>query len=123
MTQSRLRQRRHEIGVRRAFGAKRSSILRAILVENLFVTLVGGLIGLILTFVMSYMFTSLFYEPAFSWTGYSVEMSLNASMLFSWSIFGWALLFCFVLNLLSAGIPAWRAAHVDPVEAINGITK
>lgn len=123
MTQSRLRQRRHEVGVRRAFGATKSSIMRSILVENLFVTVIGGLIGLVLTFVVSYMFTSLFYEPVFSWGGYSVEMSLNASMLFSWSIFGWALLFCFVLNLLSAGIPSWRAAHVNPVEAINGINK
>lgn len=123
MTQSRLRNRSHEVGVRRAFGATKGSILRSIMLENFIVTLIGGAIGLILTFIISFLFTSLFYEPSFSWSGYSVEMNLNASMLFSWSIFGWALLFCFLLNLLSAGIPSWRAANVDPVEAINGINK
>lgn len=122
MTQSRLRNRRHEVGVRRAFGATKGAILRSIMVENLIVTLIGGAIGLVLTFIMSILFTSLFYEPSFSWGGYSVEMSMNASMLFSWSIFGWALLFCFILNLLSAGIPSWRAANVNPVDAINGVT-
>lgn len=123
MTQSRLRHRRHEVGLRRAFGATKHSLLRSIFVENFIITLIGGLIGLILTFIVSFMFTSLFYEPSFSWDGYSSAMTLNASMLFSWSIFGWALLFCFVLNLLSAGIPSWRAANINPVEAINGITK
>lgn len=123
MTQSRLRQRRHEIGVRRAFGATRKSVMLSILRENLVVTFVGGLIGLTLAVVFSWMFTSLFYDPIFSWNGYMQEVSVNASMMFRWSTFGWTLLFCFILNLLSAGVPAWRASRVNPVEAINGKTK
>lgn len=123
MTQSRLRQRRHEIGVRRAFGATKGGIMLSMLRENLVVTLAGGLLGLILAFVFSWLFTSLFYDPIYSWQGYSQEMSVNASMMFRWSTFGWTLLFCFVLNLLSAGIPAWRASRVNPVEAMNGDTK
>ncbi|MDE7145490.1 MAG: ABC transporter permease, partial [Duncaniella sp.] len=73
--------------------------------------------------VFSWLFTSLCYDPIYSWQGYSQEMSVNASMMFRWSTFGWTLLFCFVLNLLSAGIPAWRASRVNPVEAMNGDTK
>ena len=42
MTRSRLRHRVSEIGVRRAFGAKRSAIIRQILGENLIITMVGG---------------------------------------------------------------------------------
>ncbi len=123
MTQSRLRQRRHEIGVRRAFGATKTSVMLAILRENLVVTLAGGALGLLLAFIFSWLFTSLFYDPIDNWMGYSQEMSVNASMMFRWSAFGWALLACFVLNLLSAGIPAWRASRVNPVEAINGESK
>ncbi|MDE5650046.1 MAG: ABC transporter permease, partial [Duncaniella sp.] len=67
MTQSRLRQRRHEIGVRRAFGATKSGIMLSMLRENLVVTLAGGLLGLILAFVFSWLFTSLFYDPIYSW--------------------------------------------------------
>ena len=123
MTQSRLRQRRHEIGVRRAFGATKSSIMLAILRENFVVTVAGGVLGLVLAFIFSWLFASLFYDPIYSWQGYSQEMSVNLSMMFRWSVFGWALLACFLLNLLSAGIPAWRASRVNPVEAINGDTK
>ncbi len=123
MTQSRLRQRRHEIGVRRAFGATRKSVMVSILRENLVVALAGGLIGLVLAFTFSWLFTSLFYDPIYSWNGYQQEVSVNASMMFRWSTFGWTLLFCFILNLLSAGIPAWRASRVNPVEAINGDAK
>lgn len=123
MTQSRLRQRRHEIGVRRAFGATKREVMFSIIRENFVVTLLGGVIGLILAFVFSWLFTSLFYDPFYSWQSYSQEVSVNAAMLLRWSTFGWTILFCFILNLLSAGIPAWRAASVSPVDAINNIEK
>ncbi len=31
--------------------------------------------------------------------------------------------FCFILNLLSSAIPAWRAVRISPVEAIGGLHK
>ena len=40
-------------------------------------------------------------------------------MLLNWRTLLWAIGFCFVLNLLSSGIPAWRASRVSPVEAIK----
>ena len=44
-------------------------------------------------------------------------------MLFQWSTFLYALLFCFVLNLISASVPAWIASRVNPAEAINEINR
>lgn len=122
MTRSRLRRRVSEIGVRRAFGCHRSKVITDILVENFFITLIGGVIGLILTIV----FGSLLYDLVFT-TGwfehFSAKATVSVRSLLDWSMFAYALLFCFVLNILSSGIPAWRASRINPVEAINSSVK
>lgn len=123
MTQSRLRRRRHEIGVRRAFGATRNSVLSGILAENLVVTLVGGLIGLVLSLAFAYLFADAIFDAWRGWNTPSIELGVSGAMLFRWPVFGLALLASFILNLLSAGIPAWRASRVNPVEAINNNEK
>lgn len=46
ITQSRMRKRMAEIGVRKAFGATRSELLTQVLYENLLQTLLGGVLGL-----------------------------------------------------------------------------
>lgn len=51
ITLSRMRRRMEEIGVRRAFGATRGELLRQVLAENLVVTLMGGVLGLILSYI------------------------------------------------------------------------
>lgn len=123
MTQSRLRRRRHEIGVRRAFGATRNSVLGGILAENLVVTFVGGLVGLILSLAFAYLFADAIFDAWNGWNTPSIELGVSGAMLFRWPVFGLALLASFILNLLSAGIPAWRASRVNPVEAINNNEK
>ena len=47
LTQSRMRKRLSEIGVRKAFGANRSVLLKQVLAENLLLTLIGGVAGLL----------------------------------------------------------------------------
>lgn len=118
MTQGRLSKRRHEIGVRRAFGARRSEIFASILGENLIVTLAGGLIGLAVTGIFLWLFADTLIDVPL-WQTSVAKMSVTPAMFFRWNVFGWALLFCFVLNLLSAGIPSWRASREDPVHALN----
>ena len=105
MTQSRLRRRVADIGVRRAFGCTR-------------VELLGGVLGLIISFLFAFLLgDTLFVQD---WTTALNPPVVDASILIHASTFGWALLFCFVLNLLSTGIPAWRASRMNIVEAING---
>ena len=48
------------------------------------------------------------------------DMDVPLQLLLDWKLYGTALLFCFILNLLSSGIPAWRASRVDPVKALSG---
>ena len=116
MTHSHLSRRVREIGVRRAFGATRFEILRDLFMENFVITLLAGIIGLVLSVVFAYLFIDAIMTPtagAQSFTGLSILDLLR------WSTFGWALLFCFVLNLLSAGVPAWRASRTNIVTALN----
>lgn len=116
MTQSRLKRRTAEIGVRRAFGSSRRHIILSLIGENLLITLAGAAIGLGLSLLFGYFFSGLI----FSSFDYDRLPTVTLPMLLNWGVFGAALLFCFILNLLSSGIPAWRASRVNPVEAIRG---
>nr|WP_302830726.1 ABC transporter permease [uncultured Bacteroides sp.] len=118
MTQSRLRQRVSEVGVRRAFGSTRMEIMGQIVAENMVVTLFAGVLGLLLSVVFAYLGESMLFAEGFS---KSVNAPLiDASILLHASTFGWALLFCFILNLLSSGIPAWKASRIGIVNALGG---
>ena len=118
MTQSRLRQRVSEIGVRRAFGSTRMELIGQIVAENLVMTLLAGVVGLLLSVAFAYVGNTLLFAQEFSQTLNPPEV--DASILLHASTFGWALLFCFVLNLLSSGFPAWRASRVGIVNALGG---
>ncbi len=118
MTRSRLARRVSEIGVRRAFGCTRMRIVGDILAENMVITLIGGIIGLLLCIGFGALLFDAIYSVG-SWTFYNMPATLSTGALFDWTIGAYALIFCFVLNLISTGIPALRASHVNPVEAIN----
>ena len=113
MLHSRLRRRISDIGVRRAFGCTKGRIIRDIITENLMVTLAGGLIGL-----GAGVLFALFYDGLYTTEdGDAVRPAL--SMILNLITTGIAFGACFILNLISASIPAWQAARVNPVNAIN----
>ena len=115
MLHSRMRRRVSEIGVRRAFGCPRSRIILDIITENLIVTLIGGLIGLVLGVVFAWSYDGL-YDSMGS-VGRADTPSLG--VLLNWSTIIIAFVMCFILNLISAAVPAWQASRLNPVEAIN----
>lgn len=115
MSRSRLQRRVSELGVRRTYGATRWSILRDILIENFFITLVGALIGIAMCFIYGSFFSSAVFTN--QWTGLTDNAPLE--ILFNWRLLGFTIIFCFLLNLLSSGIPAWRASRINPVDALN----
>ncbi len=121
MTQSRLKQRTAEIGVRRSFGCTRGRIIADIITENLAMTLVAGIIGLLLSVIFGYLCNSLLFAQPYSMTFNPPKV--DSSILFHWSTFGWAMLFCFILNLLSSGLPAFNASRTSLVNALSGRSK
>ena len=66
MTQSRLRQRVSEIGVRRAFGSTRMELIGQIVAENLVMTLLAGVVGLLLSVAFAYVGNTLLFAQEFS---------------------------------------------------------
>lgn len=121
LTLSRMRKRMAEIGVRKAFGATRGELLLQILSENMFLTLLGGLAGLVISYVAVYLMRAWLLGNSFvSITSvFGGTPSLSMAELFNPVIFGYAFLFCMVLNLLSAGIPALRISGRKIVDSLN----
>lgn len=114
MLQSRLRRRVSEIGVRRAFGCTRARIITDIITENFIITVIGGIIGLALGVVFAMTYTGLFDSVD------NIGATAPAlSVLLNWRITLSALAACFILNLISAAVPAWHASRLNPVNAIK----
>lgn len=110
ITLTQFRKRRPEIGVRKAFGAHSRSLVWQVLCENLLVSCIGGVVGLAFSFVILSVCKSFLVSAT---TELTAGMLLNPFTVLS------AFFFTLLLNLLSAGIPAWRAAHTPIVHALH----
>jgi putative ABC transport system permease protein len=102
-----VRERTREIGVRKAVGATRGSILRQFFVESAIVVLLSGAIGMGIAYGICFLVNLLPMPPFF------------AGLLPTWqsAILAFALLGS--VALLSAMYPAQRAASIDPIEALR----
>ena len=120
MTASRMKKRMEELGIRKAFGAQNRTLLLQILYENLLLTLLGGLIGLLISYGLIFMLKGWLLRN-YDWDGSSLTASIDLSpgMLINPAIFGYTLIFCLILNLMSALVPAWRALRRPIVDALN----
>jgi len=110
ITLTQFRKRRPEIGVRKAFGANAGSLVWQVLCENLLISCIGGAVGLGFSFVILFVCKSFLISAT---TELTAGMLLNPFTVLS------AFFFTLLLNLLSAGIPAWRAAHTPIVNALH----
>ena len=111
---SKVQERISELGIRKAFGARRASLMQQVFTENLLLTLLGGLVGLFLSMSIVYFMRALLLS------GYSgVEISLSFFMLFNIPVFLYSLGICVILNVLSSFVPVWNAARRPIVQAIN----
>jgi len=109
---SRIKRRSEEIGIRKAFGAKKYVILIQVLFENFITSLIGGLLGLILSYATVFWFKEWLLEIE---SGSSIPLGA----LISFPVFIGVFLVCFALNLISAAIPAYRAAKMNIIDSIN----
>lgn len=122
MTDSRMERRMAEMGVRRAFGARVDSLMRQILFENFVFTLLGGVVGLLFSYLL--IITSKGWLMSIGQTFASTppegtETIFTPAMMLNLPVFGIALAVCFLLNLFSAMLPAWRSSRHPPVEALK----
>jgi len=103
---TRIMERSSEIGVRKAFGASSKTLVYQFIVENIILTLLGGLIGLILSIIAIYFINSLNLIA-------NLQLSINFVVLFA------GLLICLFFGLLSGVYPAWRMSKLNVVAALK----
>ncbi|HTK21360.1 MAG TPA: FtsX-like permease family protein [Mucilaginibacter sp.] len=103
---TRIMERSSEIGVRKAFGASSSTLVYQFIVENIILTLLGGAIGVILSFIVLQIINSAHLIA-------NLELSINFMVLFI------GLLVCLVFGLISGVYPAWRMSKLNVVTALK----
>ena len=119
LTLSRMRKRLSEIGVRKAFGAPRRELMIQVLSENMLYSLFGGILGLILSYIATFLLGGMLFSVDFMSNGVEDLQTMCVDLLFNPTVFLLAFLACFLLNLLSAAIPAWRITRTNVADAIN----
>ena len=82
-------------------------------------TCIAGGIGLLLSYILTFALNDFLFCNSTN-AYFTGETSLTAGNLLNPWIFLIAFVFCLLMNLLSAGIPAWRASKMNIVQAISG---
>jgi putative ABC transport system permease protein len=96
-------ERTREIGVRKALGAKRSTIAFQFFIETMLIGQLGGLVGIILGILI----------------GYGIATALDFAFVIPWGAIMAAFITSFIVAVVSGLYPAIKAAFLDPIEALR----
>ncbi|KDN54961.1 ABC transporter permease [Flavobacterium seoulense] len=96
-------ERTREIGVRKALGAKRSTVAIQFFIETLLIGQLGGLAGIIFGILI----------------GYGIATALSFAFVIPWTAIMAAFLTSFMVAIVSGLYPAIKAAMLDPIEALR----
>jgi len=118
---NRMEARRAEMGIRKAFGAKRRTLLREVIRENLVLTCCGGLVGWVLSwlFYLAVRHTAMFQALILREGNLTADITLDFNMFVTPALFFIVFLCCVVLNLMVALIPSWTSLRKPIVESLN----
>jgi putative ABC transport system permease protein len=108
-------QRTREIGVEKALGARRRHIFLQFLAEALTITFIGGVMGIILAYVVAFSVgrLTLYSAMAKHAEAGDIRLMINPLTLFV------AVLILSAVGLISGMVPAIRASRLDPIEALR----
>jgi putative ABC transport system permease protein len=96
-------ERTKEIGIRKSIGARKKNILTQFLIEAVAISLAGGVMGIILGIGV----------------GNLVAVMLKAALVFPWDWAAIGLVVCSGIGVGFGFYPAWKAASLDPIEALR----
>ncbi len=103
---SRMMERASEIGVRKAFGAPVRALVGQFVIENLFITAIGGAIALVLSALIVHLI---------NWSGLIAKADLNINL----TVFATSVLICLVFGIMSGLLPALRMSRVSIAQALK----
>lgn len=96
-------ERTKEIGVRMAIGARRSNILQQFLIEAILICMIGGVSGILLSFIIGTLFNAFITDFMMSFSVFSIVA---------------AVLFSTLIGVVFGYMPAKKAAQLDPITAL-----
>ena len=96
-------ERTREIGVRKALGAKKTTIAFQFFIETLLIGQLGGLVGIVLGILI----------------GYGLATAMDFAFIIPWGAIFAAFLTSFIVAIVSGLYPAIKAAVLDPIEALR----
>jgi putative ABC transport system permease protein len=96
-------ERTREIGIRKALGATRSSILSQFLTEAIMICQFGGFVGIVLGVL----------------AGLGVSLAMKSTFQMPWAWITLGVVTCFVVGLFAGLYPALKAARLDPIESLR----
>lgn len=118
-----MNRRMAEIGLRRSFGANRQSLCGQVMFENFVLTLVGGIAGLILVWIIlaacQNQIFGLLSNQELAMVYNLAPPNVTSEMLFAPAVFIGTLIICIILNIISAYIPVRVALRRSIVSSIN----
>jgi putative ABC transport system permease protein len=95
-------ERTKEIGIRKSLGARKIDVLKQFLVEAVTLSAIGGAVGVLLAWIIGMIMTAIFFPT---------NLSIGA-IFFTIIVSGG-------IGVLSGVFPAWKAARLDPIEALR----
>ena len=114
----RMERRSAEMAVRKTFGARRSTLLSQVVTENLVLTTIGGIIGLVLSWTAIYGLRTQILGMFFDNSTLSTAPIVEGEMLFAPTLFMGAFAAILLLNMLAAVVPAWWSLRKPIVESM-----
>ncbi len=95
-------ERTKEIGIRKALGARQADILKQFLLESATLAAIGGITGLILAKLLGYVISAFLIRTIIPWYAAVIAIGVSA-----------------IVGILAGLFPAWKAARLDPIEALR----
>ena len=95
-------ERTKEIGIRKSLGARKLDILKQFLAEAVVLAIIGGAIGIFLAWIIGFVVTAWIFPTYLSIVAIAFALSVSGSA-----------------GVVSGIFPAWKAARLDPIEALR----
>jgi putative ABC transport system permease protein len=95
-------ERTKEIGLRKSLGARRVDILKQFLFEAVTLATIGGVIGVFLAWMVGKIMTQIFLQTYLSVAAVAISIGVSGGF-----------------GVLAGLFPAWKAARLDPIEALR----